>query len=95
LKFGAAEKREIAGAKNQPQAGEKKCGTCHNWKDEGRRMKAEVAEIQAFRLPPSSFLLWMWHVPHFESRSVSGLRMTKKAMDLPVPIAACGTLSKV
>jgi hypothetical protein len=24
LKFGAAEKREIAGAKNQPQAGEKK-----------------------------------------------------------------------
>jgi hypothetical protein len=64
-------------------------------KDEGRRMKAEVAEIQGFILPPSSFLLWMWHVPHFEIASVSGLRRAKKTMGLPIPIVACGILSKV
>jgi hypothetical protein len=64
-------------------------------KDEGRRMKAEAASNQGFILYPSSFLLWMWHVPHFEITVANGLRRAKKTMDLPIPIVACGTLSEV
>jgi hypothetical protein len=37
----------------------------------------------------------MWHVPHFEIAVRERSEMAKKAMDLPIPIAACGTLSEV